>query len=145
MADLYITITEDITLNNINIGATSTQTIYNVIGIDNRILTCPTGSYTGLFYFNSSSIDAATFSTGSFQYGRVTNRSTTPVKLLVNSKDNTNETFLIAANSSFVLSSALASGSRVPTSNFTFNSFINEISVEPSGAAATIEYFIATT
>jgi hypothetical protein len=145
MADLYITITEDITLNNINRGATSTQTIYNVTGIDNRILTCPTGSYTGLFYFNSSSIDAATFSTGSFQYGRVTNRSTTPVKLLVNSKDNTNETFLIAANSSFVLSSALASGSRVPTSNFTFNSFINEISVEPSGAAATIEYFIATT
>lgn len=145
MANLYVTVTEEITLDNINRGVSTIQTISNVNGIDGRILSCPTGSYTGLFYFASSSVDAAVFSTGSFKYGRISNKSNTTVKLLVTTVNNTNETFLIGANSSFILSTALNSGSRVPVSNFAFNDFINEISVEPSGSAATIEYFIATT
>jgi hypothetical protein len=145
MANLYVTVTEEITLDNINRGVSTIQTISNINGIDGRILTCPTGSYTGLFLFASSSVDAAVFSTGSFKYGRISNKSNTTVKLLVTTVNNTNETFLIGANSSFILSTALNSGSRVPVSNFSFNDFINEISVEPSGSAATIEYFIATT
>jgi hypothetical protein len=145
MANLYITVTEEITLDNINRGVSTVQTISNINGIDGRILTCPTGSYTGLFLFASSSIDAAVFSTGSFKYGRVSNKSNTPIKLLVNTVNNSNETFLIGANSSFILSTALASGSKVTENSFTFNDFINEISVEPSGSSATIEYFIATT
>jgi hypothetical protein len=56
-----------------------------------------------------------------------------------------NETFLLTPYSSFMLSSASASGSIVSQSNFTFNDYISKISVEPSGASATIEYFIATT
>jgi hypothetical protein len=145
MANLYVTVTEEITLDNINRGVSTIQTISNINGIDGRILSCPTGSYTGLFYFASSSVDAAVFSTGSFKYGRISNKSNTTVKLLVTTVNNTNETFLIGANSSFILSTALNSGSIVPVSNFSFNDFINEISVEPSGSAATIEYFIATT
>jgi hypothetical protein len=144
MANLYITVTEEITLDNINRGVSTIQTISNINNIDNRILTCPTGSYTGLFLFSSSSVDAAVFPTGSFKYGRVSNRSNTTVKLLVNTVNNSNETFLIGANSSFILSTALTSGSKVTENSFTFNDFINEISVEPSGSSATIEYFIAT-
>ena len=144
MADLYITVTEEITLNNINRGVTTTQTLYNINNIDNRILSCPTGSYTGLFYFNPSNVDAATFTTGSFQYGRITNRSTNPVKLLVTTANGSNETFLVSANSSFFLSTALSSGSLVAANNYTFNDCIREISVEPSGSASTVEYFIAT-
>jgi len=144
MANLYVTITEEITLDTINRGVSTTQTLYNINNIDNRVLSCPTGSYTGLFYFDPSNIDAALFTTGSFQYGRITNKSSNPVKLLVTTSGGSNETFLMSANSSFTLSNALASGSTVPVGNFTFNDYILEILVEPSGSSSTIEYFIAT-
>ena len=145
MADLTIQINEKIVLDGTDRGVLTTQTISNINNIDNRILTCPSGSYTGLFLFNPSNIDAATFSTGSFKYGRVTNRSTVPVKLLVQTNGNSNYTFLINPSNSFFLSNTSASGSMLPTSSFTFNDYINEIQVQPSGSSATIEYFIATT
>jgi hypothetical protein len=145
MADLNIQINEKITLNGTDRGVLTTQTISNINNIDNRILTCPSDSYTGLFLFNSSSIDAATFSTGSFKYGRVTNRSAVPVKLLVQTNENSNYTFLINPSSTFFLSNTDTSGSALPANSFTFNDYINEIQVQPSGSAATIEYFIATT
>jgi hypothetical protein len=145
MADLTIQINEKIILDGTDRGVLTTQTISNINNIDNRILTCPSGSYTGLFLFNPSNIDAATFSTGSFKYGRVTNRSTVPVKLLVQTNGNSNYTFLINPSNSFFLSNTSASGSMLPTSSFTFNDYINEIQVQPSGSSATIEYFIATT
>jgi hypothetical protein len=145
MANLYVTVTEEITLDNINRGVSTVQTITNVNGIDGRILTCPTGSYTGLFYFEPDNIDAAVFPTGSFKYGRISNKSNIPVKLLVTTANNSNETFLIGNNSSFILSTALASGSKVTENSFVFNDYISEILIEPSGSSATIEYFIATT
>jgi hypothetical protein len=145
MANLYVTITEAITLDNTNRGVTTIQTIPNVNGIDNRILTCPTGSYTGLFHFDSNSVDAAVFSTGSFKYGRITNKSNTSAKLLIATSGSSYETFSLEAYSSFTLSSALTSGSLIPTSSFTFRDYISEISIQPSGSSATIEYFIATT
>jgi hypothetical protein len=145
MANLYVTITEAITLDNTNRGVNTTHTVLNVNGIDNRILTCPTGSYTGLFYFDSSNIDAAVFPTSSFKYGRITNKSNTSAKLLIATSGSSYETFLLEAYSSFILSSALASGSLIPTSSFTFRDYISEISIQPSGSSATIEYFIATT
>jgi hypothetical protein len=145
MANLYVTITEAITLDNTNRGVTTIQTIPNVNGIDNRILTCPTGSYTGLFHFDSNSVDAAVFSTGSFKYGRITNKSNTSSKLLIVTSGSSYETFSLEAYSSFIISSALTSGSLIPTSSFTFGDYISEISIQPSGSSATIEYFIATT
>jgi hypothetical protein len=145
MADLNIQINEKITLDGTDRGVLTTQTISNINSIDNRILTCPSGSYTGLFYFDPSNVDAATFSTSSFKYGRVTNRSAVPVKLLVQTNGNSNYTFLINPSSSFFLSNTSTSGSVLPSGNFTFNDYINDISIEPSGSSATIEYFIATT
>ena len=145
MADLTIQINEKITLDGTDRGVLTTQTISNINNIDNRILTCPSSSYTGLFLFSPSSIDAATFSTGSFKYGRVTNRSAVPVKLLVQTNGNSNYTFLINPSSTFFLSNTSTSGSALSSGSFTFNDYINEIQVQPSGSSATIEYFIATT
>jgi hypothetical protein len=145
MADLNIQINEKITLNGTDRGVLTTQTISNINNIDNRILTCPSDSYTGLFLFNPSSIDAATFSTGSLKYGRVTNRSAVPVKLLVQTAGSSNYTFLINPSNSFFLSNTSVSGSALSTNSFTFNDYINEVQVQPSGSSATIEYFIATT
>ena len=63
MADLTIYLNEKITLDGNDRGVLTTQTIPGINNIDNRILNIPTGSYTPLFYFNPSSVDAGTFST----------------------------------------------------------------------------------
>ena len=147
MADLTIQINEKITLDKNDRGVYTTQTISDINSIDNRILTCPTGSYTGLFYFNPSTIDAAVYPTSSFKYGRITNKSSVPVQLVVNMTTgvtSSNTSFIIASGSSFLLSTTAATGS-LPGNVFIFNQYINLISVIPSGSSATIEYFIATT
>jgi hypothetical protein len=145
MANLYVTIKEDITLDNVNRGVTTFQTLTGINGVDNRILTIPTGSHTGLFHFTNNNIDAAVFPTGSFKYGRVTNKSTTNVQLVVSLADNTSADYIITPGNSFFLSSAAATGSTASPNNFIFNTFISEILVSPSASSATIEYFIATT
>lgn len=145
MADLTIYISEKININDTDRGVYTTQTISGINNVDNRILTCPTGSYTGLFFFDSSTLNPATFTTGSFKYGRITNRSNISAKLQVNTAMGSNETFLLDANSSFFLSNTSISASYIPTDDFVFNDYISEILVEPSGSPVTIEYFIATT
>ena len=145
MANLQVTLTEAITLDSTPRTITTAYTITNINGIDNRILTCPTGSYTGLFYFNPNNADAATFQTGNFKYGRITNKSNIPVKLLITTLSGSSETLLLSSYNSFTLSSTSISGSTLPTSSFLFKDSINEILIEPSGSSATIEYFIATT
>lgn len=146
MANLYVTIKENITLDNIDRGVITTQTLSNITNIDNRIITVPTGSLTELFYFTPDTIDAATFTTSSFKYGRITNKSLNSIKLDVTYNDSPNNSvFEVTAGSSFMLSSALFSGSYMGPANFTYNDYITSITVEASGSAATIEYFIATT
>lgn len=147
MADLTVYISEKINIGDTDRGVYTTQTISGINNIDNRIMSCPTGSNTGLFYFDPSNIDAATYSTGSFKYGRITNKSSVPVQLLVNMTDGSNSSatsFIINSGSSFFLSSTAATGS-IPGDVFVFDKYINLISVNPSSSSATIEYFIATT
>jgi hypothetical protein len=145
MANLYVNIKEEITLNNVDRGVVTSQAITGINGVDNRILTIPTGSYTGLFYFADNNIDAAVFPTGSFKYGRITNKSITNIQLAVTLTDNTSTDYIITPGNSFFLSTAAATGSTPPPNNFVYNTFILSIAVAPSASAATIEYFIATT
>jgi hypothetical protein len=143
MADLTVYISEKINIGDTDRGVYTTQTIPGINSIDSRILSIPTGSYTGLFNFDPSNIAAATYSTGSFKYGRITNRSSVPIQLLVNLIGGSTTTFIVNSGSSFFLSSSAATGS-TPGNTFTFNQYINTVSVTPSGSSATIEYFIAT-
>jgi len=151
MADLTVLINEKIILDGNDRGVLSTQTITNINNIDNRILKIPTGSYTPLFYFNPSSIDAGTFSTGSFKYGRITNKSSTvPIQVRVTAdtvppSTLLNTSFIVAPGNSFFLSTTAITGSSPGSNIFTFNQYIYYVSVAPSGSSANIEYFIATT
>lgn len=140
MADLTVYINEKITLDGNDRGILTTQTISNISNIDNRVMNCPSGSITTLFNLSTTPTSSGTFTTGSIKYARVTNKSTTPVQLLVAS-DLQNFWFTVNAGNSFLVSTN-ASGSN-PV-NFTLPSILN-IGVEPSGSSATIEYFIATT
>ena len=140
MADLTVNITETITLNGQTQAETYTQTISSINYIDTRNLNCPSGSTTELFKL-SNNPGAGQFVTSSFKYGRVSNLSAVPVQLYVSS--STSVSFLISSGSSFILSTNQTTGS-LSTSDFTLDS-IHSISVTPSGAAAQVEYYIATT
>jgi hypothetical protein len=141
MADLTVNITETITLNSQTQAETYTQTISGINYIDIRNLSCPSGSTTELFKF-SNNPGAGQFITSSFKYGRVTNLSSVPVQLYVSSSTTT-PSFLVSSGSSFILSTSQITGSLTPT-DFTLDD-IRSISVVPSGAAAQVEYYIATT
>ncbi len=139
MAIFTLKIVEQLTLNGDDVGSSVTQTINNINFMDNRILNIPTGSVTTIFSLDNLP-GAGTFVSSSFQYGRVTNNSTTaPVKLIVSSSIEA-MSFLIATGSSFMLSTSKITGS---TSGLNFND-IRSIKVEPSGSVASIEYYIIT-
>lgn len=150
MADLVVYINEKITLDNVDRGVLTTQTITNVNGVANRVLSCPTGSETFLFQFRIDGGQSyAAFSTSSLKYGRLTNKSSNPVKLVIHTYDPITSASgyvnqEISSNSSYFLSSAKASGSLMSDTNFTYNQYISALGIVPSGSAATIEYFIAT-
>ena len=150
MADLTIYLNEKIILDGNDRGVMSTQTITGVNNVDNRILNVPTGSYTPLFYFNPSNVDAGTFTTGSFKYGRITNKSSSvPIQVRITAdtspSDLTNTSFIIAPGNSFFLSTTAITGSSPGSNTFTFNQYVYYVSVAPSGSSASVEYFIATT
>jgi hypothetical protein len=139
MAIFTLKIVEQLTLNGDDVGSSITQTINNINFMDNRILNIPTGSVTTIFSLDNLP-GAGTFVSSSFQYGRVTNNSTTvPVKLIVSSSTEA-MSFLIATGSSFMLSTSKITGS---TSGLNFND-IKSIKVEPSGSVASIEYYVIT-
>ena len=139
MAIFTLKIVEQLTLNGDDVGSSVTQTINNINFMDNRILNVPSGSVTTIFSLDNLP-GAGTFVSSSFQYGRVTNNSTTvPVKLIVSSSTEA-MSFLIATGSSFMLSTSKITGS---TSGLNFND-IKSIKVEPSGSVASIEYYVIT-
>jgi hypothetical protein len=140
MANLTVNITESISLNGQTVLESYSQTVPNVNYIDTRNLSCPSGSTTEIFKFGTVP-GAGQFVTSSFQYGRISNLSAVPVQLYVSS--STSLSFLISSGSSFILSTNQTTGS-LSTSDFTLDS-IHSISITPSGAAAQVEYFIATT
>lgn len=140
MATFTSQIFEILNLNGDNVGSSVTQTINNINYVDNRILSVPTGSVTTLFSMDSVP-GAGTFVTSSVQYVRVTNNSlTVPVKLIVSSSTEA-MSYLIATGSSYMLSTSKMTGS---TSGLSFND-IQSVKVQPSGSAASIEYYIVTT
>jgi hypothetical protein len=150
MADLTVLINEKITLDGNDRGILTTQTISNINNVDNRILNIPTGSYTPLFYFDPSNVDAGTFPTGSFKYGRITNKSlTVPIQVRVTADavptNLTNTSFIITPGNSFFLSTTAVTGSSPGSNTFTFSQYVYYVSVAPSGSSASVEYLIATT
>jgi hypothetical protein len=140
MATFTSQIFEILTLNGDNVGSSVSQTINNINYVDNRILSVPTGSVTTLFSMDSVP-GAGTFVTSSVQYVRVTNNSAVaPVKLIISSSTEA-MSYLIATGSSYMLSTSKMTGS---TSGLVFDD-IKSVKVQPSGSAASIEYYIVTT
>jgi len=140
MATLNVKTTETLILNGTNVGSSITQSLDGINYADNRNMSLPSGSTTGIANF-SANPGAGTFSTGSFRYGRFTNTGTVPIKLYVISP-TVSTSFLVSSGSSFTLSTTKITGS--VGSSFTFENITN-INAEPSGSVGSLEYYIATT
>ena len=140
MATFTSQIFEILTLNGDNVGSSVTNTINDINYVDNRILSIPTSSITTLFSMDSVP-GAGTFVTSSVKYVRVTNNSTiVPVKLIISSSTEA-MSYLISAGSSYMIATSKMTGSE---SGFSFND-IKSVKAQPSGSAASIEYYIVTT
>ena len=140
MATFTSQIFEILTLNGDNVGSSVSNTINGINYVDNRILSVPTGSVTTLFSMDSVP-GAGTFVTSSVQYIRVTNNSAVaPIKLIISSSTEA-MSYLIATGSSYMMSTSKITGS---TSGLVFDD-IKSVKVQPSGSAASIEYYIVTT
>jgi len=141
MANLYITVTEEITLPNLKTQKTNVfKTISNINYIDARVMNCPSGSQTSIFNL-SANPGAGTFTTSSLQYARITNDSSVPIKLMV-SASLSKAGFMVSTGSSFYISTSQFTGSI--DNAFTLEN-ISSISIQPLGSEAKVEYFIATT
>jgi hypothetical protein len=141
MATLTTQIFEILTLNGDDVGSSVTTTINNVNYVDNRILSVPTGSVTTIFSMDANP-GAGTFVTSSIKYIRVSNISTVnaSIQLIVSSSTEA-MSYLVTTGSSYMLSTSKMTGS-VGGLNF---DDIKSVKVQPSGSAATLEYYIATT
>jgi len=141
MATLTTQIYEILTLNGDNVGSSVTNTITGINYADNRFMSVPSGSVTTIFSMGANP-GAGTFVTSSVKYVRVTNTTDTnvPIKLIVSSSTEA-MSYLISTGSSYMISTSKMTGS---TSEISFND-IQSVKIEPSGSAATLEYYIATT
>ena len=141
MADLYVTIIEEITLPNSQTQKTNVfSTLSGINYVDTRVMNCPSGSQTSLFNLGANP-GAGTFTTSSLKYARITNDSSVPVKLMV-SASLSKASFMVATGSSFYISTSQFTGS---IDNTLTLENISSVSILPSGSDAKIEYFIATT
>lgn len=141
MATLTTQVFEILTLNGDDVGSSVTNTINNVNYVDNRILSVPTGSVTTLFSMDANP-GAGTFVTSSIKYIRVTNTSTVnaPIQLIISSSTEA-MSYFVTTGSSYMLSTSKMTGS---VGGLIFDD-IKSVKVQPSGSAATLEYYIATT
>jgi hypothetical protein len=140
MATLTTQVYEILTLNGVDVGSSYINTITGINYADNRSMSLPSGSRTGIANF-AANPGAGTFSTGSFKYGRFTNVGSVPFKLQISSSTS-NASFLVTTGSSFILSSTNITGSI--DNSFVMDNITN-IFAEPSGSTGGLEYFIATT
>ena len=91
MADLTVTITESVTLNNALRGSTNQITTTSVVDVLERILTCAHSNTTTIAVFNSTPHGAAgALDVENAKYVRVTNLSTTDDLTLAFVTANTN-------------------------------------------------------
>jgi hypothetical protein len=141
MANLYVTITEEITLPNSPTQKTNvSSTLSGINYVDTRVMNCPSGSQTSIFNLGANP-GAGTFTTSSLKYARITNDSAVPVKLMI-SASLSKASYMVATGSSFYLSTSQFSGS---IDNALVLEDISSVSIQPSGSDAKIDYFIATT
>tara|TARA_Y100000768_G_scaffold40512_1_gene26543 strand:- start:168 stop:656 length:489 start_codon:yes stop_codon:yes gene_type:complete len=161
MADLIVTIREELTLNGDNHGAKNTLTISDIDEVFRRILTCPANNETTIARFRSSVGNAsgtATFDSAldvqDVKYVRVTNLDssnslTLSLQVEVGEDDSgadTSASVLVEAGKSFILGSP-HDGINLSDTNANLVTDLVDLDslvVQPGSNAVNVEVYIAS-
>ena len=154
MADLTVTITESITLNSVDQGATTSLTVASVVETFKRIVACPTGVDTTVATFKSTSATAdGALDVEDVRYVRITNLDgTNPVNLSLqidagedDSAADESCTILLEAGKSFMMgipSDGIAVADNAATIVTALHN-LESILVDPLSNEVKVEVFIA--
>ena len=153
---LKVTITESITLNGSNLGATNTVSISNVDEVFKRIITCPANNETRIADFHSSVADATItpFDVQDVVYMRLTNLDDTnnitiSLHIDVGEDDTTADetaSILIQPGKSFMMGTP-HDGIAVDDTNANFVTDLVDLEaivVQPGANAVDVELFVAS-
>ena len=155
MATLTVTLTESISLNGREQGATNSFTVANVDETYKRIVTCPEDVDTTIATFRTSTSTADNaLDLEDVKYIRVTNLdSTNPINLSLqidagedNSAADESSTFLIEAGKSFIMGTP-SDGIAVSDANATIVTTLHNLEsllVDPLSENVQVEVFIAS-
>jgi hypothetical protein len=152
MADLTITITEDLTINSVAVGSTNAKTITDIVDVYKRTVKCTNGQITTICNFGETEYAGnGTFNLGQTKYIRVTNLdSTNSVELAFILFDGVEEyrncTMSVKAGESYLLFSAEECMDTEADGVPSFGALIdlNKIQARPIEAAdVRLEVFIA--
>jgi len=148
MADLTVTVTESIILNNAKRGSTNTLTVSSITDTFERLVTCPHSQTTTIATFNSNVYGSAgALDLENCKYIRVTNLSTTGVLDIAIVTENTNYQVVMTGGTSHILCQAdtavIAEADTTP--NFPTLEDITSIQVRPRASEnCDVEIFVAS-
>ena len=149
MADLVVTISESITLNNAKRGSTNTTTIADIIDTFERVVTCPHSATTTIATFATNVYDSAgAIDAQGVKYIRVTNLSSTNDCELGVAGAASNYTILLPSLNSHIIARAddvmVAEADAVPSYGALAD--IAKLEIRPTASSdCEIEIFVATT
>tara|TARA_R110000751_G_scaffold6230_3_gene26810 strand:- start:1048 stop:1473 length:426 start_codon:yes stop_codon:yes gene_type:complete len=140
MADLVVTISESVSINNKDHGSTNVETIGSVSQIDHRIVTATTTEQTIVLF--DSAAAAGTFVDASVKYLRITNLDGTNFAIL-RILGNSEEYFVkIEAGDSFILGNSLMDANATGSQSVSLAN-IDSIKADADSASVSLEIFIA--
>ena len=156
MADLTVTITESVTLNSVDQGATTSLTIGSVVETFKRIVSCPTDTTIATFRSTPSdgSLSDGALDVEDVRYIRVTNLdSTNPVNLSLqidvgedDSAADASCTILLEAGKSFIMGTPSDGIAVDDDAASIVTSLVNleSILIDPLSNEVAVEVFIAS-
>lgn len=148
MADLVVTISESITLNNAKRGSTNTTTIADIIDTFERVVTCPHSATTTIATFEANVYDSAgAIDKENVRYIRVSNLSGTEDVGLGVAGAASNYTILIPLGQSHIICRAddvmVAEADAVPSYGSLAD--LTKLEVRPTATTdVNVEIFVAS-
>ena len=154
MANLKVTITENLSLNGVEQGGSYQNTITGINDVYKRIVTVPADVDTTLVSFKSTvGVADAAMDVNNIEYIRISNLGSTPVNLSLQVDDDdataeSSATIRLTGGKNFVMGSVSASIGVDSTSNNIVDSALDNVEsiiCDSSASNATVEIFIAST
>ena len=154
MANLKVTITENLSLNGVEQGGSYQNTITGINDVYKRIVTVPADVDTTLVSFKSTvGVADAAMDVNNIEYIRISNLGSTPVNLSLQVDDDdvtaeSSATIRLTGGKNFVMGSVSASIGVDDDSNSIVDSALDNVEsiiCDSSASNATVEIFIAST